>query len=54
IKGFLLDGYDKAFIPRQLKVCTFALFPIQYLLPFISPTLRNRFGRSYCPVRRNV
>lgn len=23
LKGFLLDGYDKAFIPRQLEVCAF-------------------------------
>jgi hypothetical protein len=24
LKGYLLDGYDKAFIPRQLEVCAFA------------------------------
>ncbi|PVH71697.1 hypothetical protein DL98DRAFT_93645 [Cadophora sp. DSE1049] len=54
MKGFLLDGYDKTFISRQLEVCTFALFPIQSLLPLIGPTPRNRSGRSYCFARRNV
>lgn len=36
MKGFLLDGYDKAFIPRQLEVCTFAQFPLK-LTPSYRP-----------------
>jgi len=54
LKGFLLTGYDKAFIPRQLEVCTFAHFSIQSLLHLTGPIARNRSGRSYCPARRNV
>jgi hypothetical protein len=33
LKGFLLDGYDKAFIPRQLEVCIFTQFPASILTP---------------------
>jgi len=37
LKGFLLDGYDKAFIPRQLEVYPFAQFPTLILTPSYRP-----------------
>ena len=37
LKGFLLHGYDKAFIPRQVEVSAFAEFPISILTPSYRP-----------------